>query len=100
MGKWVTLTTRYISGNSISGHDTFPLPNFPKEYNAVIELPYNISDVLGDDALVIDIDVPDVQPEAGFELALPIHHCDRCWCRILELWTGMSIPYRDMYSDK
>ena len=39
-----------------------------QEYNAVIELPYNITDVLGDASLVVDVTVPEVEAEVGVEL--------------------------------
>ena len=41
------------------------------EFTVVIELPYNITDIIGDSALVVDVDiVPDDQRQSGVELLL------------------------------
>ena len=62
-----------LSGNiSTPGLGSLPPPNYYKErheYTAVIELPHNITDVIGDGALVVDVDiVPDNQTEGLVEL--------------------------------
>ena len=64
-----------LSGEiSTLGFDTLPPPNNHKErqeYTAVIELPHNITDIIGDSALVVDVDiVPDDQRQSGVELLL------------------------------
>ena len=66
--------SRYLSGSvSTPRFDTVAPANYYKErhdYTAVIELPHNITDVIGSGALVVDVDVtvPEVQPEAEVEL--------------------------------
>ena len=66
--------SRDLSGSvSTPGLGTVPPPNYDKErheYTAVIELPYNVTDVIGGNALVVDVDVtiPEDQPEAEVEL--------------------------------
>ena len=63
-----------MSGNiSTPGLGFLPPPNRYKErheYTAVIELPHNITDVIGDGALVVDVDVtvPDNMRRSGMEL--------------------------------
>ena len=62
-----------LSGNiSTPGLGSLPPPNYNKErheYTAVIELPHNITDVIGDGALVVDVDiVPDNQRDGEVEL--------------------------------
>ena len=47
---------------STPGLGSLPPPNYYKEmheYTAVIELPHNISDIIGDEALVVDVDLGD-----------------------------------------
>ena len=57
---------------STPGLGSLPSPNFYKErheYTAVIELPHNITDVIGDSALLIDVDiVRDDKRESEVEL--------------------------------
>ena len=58
---------------STPGLGSLPPPNYYKkrhEYTAVIELPHNIAEVIGDGALVVDIDiVPDDQSKGHVELS-------------------------------
>ena len=66
--------SKELSGSvSTPGLGSAPSPNYygeTHEYTAVIELPHNITDVIGDDALVVDVDVtiPDNQTEGGVEV--------------------------------
>ena len=53
---------------STPGLGSLPPPNYYKErheYTAVIELPHNITDVIGDGALVVDIDIVSIGQSKG-----------------------------------
>ena len=66
--------SKELSGSvSTPGLGSLPSPNYYKErheYTAVIELPHNISDILSDSSLLVDIDVmiPDSQLDTRLEL--------------------------------
>ena len=65
----VTLESKDLTGSvSTPGLGTIPPPNYHKErheYTVVMELTDNITEVIGDDALVIDLDVTIPDNEAG-----------------------------------
>ena len=72
------LVSKDLEGSvSTPGLGSLPPPNYYKErheYTAVIELPHNITEVIGDGALVVDVDiVPDNQSEGHVELFGPQH---------------------------
>ena len=67
------LVSKDLEGSvSTPGLGSLPPPNYYKErheYTAVIELPHNITEVIGDGALVVDVDiVPDNQRESHVEM--------------------------------
>merc|ERR1712240_813028 len=55
------LVSKDLEGSvSTPGLGSLPPPNYYKErqeYTAVIELPHNITEVIGDGALVVDVDI-------------------------------------------
>merc|ERR1712213_227771 len=61
-----------VGSVSTPGLGSLPPPNYYKErheYTAVIELPHNITEVIGDGALVVDVDiVPAHQSESHVQL--------------------------------
>ena len=70
--------SKELSGSvSTPGLGSIPPPNYyseTHEYTAVIELPHNITDVIDDDALVVDVDVtiPDNETGRGVEILTSI----------------------------
>ena len=67
------LVSRNLEGSiSTPGLGSLPPPNYHKkihEFTAIIQLPNNIVDVLGNDSLMVDVSVtiPKNQPESGVD---------------------------------